>query len=297
MLVIFINIMTLYVSAMYRSTLLIVMAVNEIVMLIILYIWVFYMSNSLSLGFKNNTDTLRVDQKSALELIIKNRSILPISRFSLRVNITYSDSSMLDRLDIMLGAMPGESKIPLDIRMPYSGSAELEIKSIKIWDYLKIFSITKVVNIKHRVVVLPRLMPLSIHNDGIDSSGDLDDSDGSVSSVVGDFDSIREYNPGDTLKMIHWKVSCKSDDLFVKTYSDQSEKCEIINIDLQEIGGMDIESLDVVYTEIYNKIYSRIVNRIKVKVICNKAGEDVEYSIKDQIDLDRLFIQLESEAV
>ncbi|HRX16243.1 MAG TPA: DUF58 domain-containing protein [Spirochaetota bacterium] len=54
------------------------------------------------------------------------------------------------------------------------------------------------------------------------------------------FDAIREYQPGDDVKNIDWKVSARMRNLFVKQYQEERELNIVIMIDMS--GSMDFGS-------------------------------------------------------
>lgn len=108
-----------------------------------------------------------------------------------------------------------EIKIPVETSKV--GMVSILVSQIKFHDLLGFVSIVKEINTRCEVPVLPCSVtgikvPATPSGDGPDEYSEPD-LRGNLSS---DVKEIREYRPGDRLQRIHWKLSAKLDDLFVK---------------------------------------------------------------------------------
>ncbi|MDD6733589.1 MAG: DUF58 domain-containing protein [Lachnospiraceae bacterium] len=103
------------------------------------------------------------------------------------------------------------------------GMATFEICEIMLTDLLGFFIFLHPVQKRVDIPILPKEEEIEIptHNTLSDGMDEFEESDlkGNVSS---DIKEIREYHPGDRLQRIHWKLSAKLDDLFVKEMAHTS---------------------------------------------------------------------------
>ena len=112
------------------------------------------------------------------------------------------------------------------------GCIRFSTKYIKVYDFMGIFFIPVKVKFRANTIVLPKPMKPAL----------LPDSDSSV--IVGykakpgggfsDFYELRQYQSGDSLKNIHWKLSSKQDELIVREPCEPIFNKLIIKIELTD---------------------------------------------------------------
>lgn len=114
---------------------------------------------------------------------------------------------------------PSGSTVPLSLPVVYNycGLFRAEISEIKVYDYLHFVSFTKQADAHAQIHILPTstvevTYHPSFYAEGFDEYEAVSQK-GNVSSNVTD---VREYQPGDRLQKIHWKLSAKIDKLMVK---------------------------------------------------------------------------------
>ncbi len=102
---------------------------------------------------------------------------------------------------------------------PSCGMIDITFDKLIITDYLHLWTVELPVPAPVNVPVFPKEITLTKEVVIPDSTGEEDDvTDSPLGQLSRDIKDIREYIPGDQLKDIHWKVSAKKDDLFVKLY-------------------------------------------------------------------------------
>lgn len=175
------------------------------------------------------TDNLRVykNEKINLTVTIENSSILP----SPPVEIVLSENSALEcgakDLHREISVMPKQSDnicVSYTAKMWYP--TYIEIERIKIKDYIGLFSfdIANDVKMKFEVDIIPDIAEVPAAGEIIRSIGSISgDDDSEESSEIRSMSFTgnpgfehREYVPGDPIKRINWKISCKRDELLVR---------------------------------------------------------------------------------
>lgn len=105
----------------------------------------------------------------------------------------------------------------LPVTYAHCGLFQAKLSSIKVYDYLHFIALSKELDCHKQIVILPDSeVEVSYHPELYGEGFDEYESSlqrGNISSNVTD---IREYQPGDRLQKIHWKLSAKIDKLMVK---------------------------------------------------------------------------------
>lgn len=117
----------------------------------------------------------------------------------------------------------GNNELDFPFTVNKSGLYTCELSQIVIYDFLHLFLFKKKLDLHTELRVFPDTLPGAEKHDSIYSEGfdEFEESSkfGNVSSNVTD---IREYQPGDRLQKIHWKLSTKIDKLMVKENESNS---------------------------------------------------------------------------
>jgi hypothetical protein len=116
--------------------------------------------------------------------------------------------------------LPGLKKRSVRIRQsaPHCGLVVCTLKKVKLFDLLGVFALRKRAGKTAQVLVLPQNILL---NSELELEHPLmaQRKTASGGNPYGGYE-IREYRPGDSLRNIHWKLSAKLNDYFVKEYND-----------------------------------------------------------------------------
>ena len=114
-------------------------------------------------------------------------------------------------------------KVKVPVETSYIGMVKTTVQSVSVSDFLHFFTLTLPEKEVVEVPVFPTEseqedLPATPSSDGLDEFTESD-AKGNISS---DIKEIRLYQPGDRLQRIHWKLSAKLDDLFVKEMAHTS---------------------------------------------------------------------------
>ena len=161
------------------------------------------------------------------------------------------------------------------------GDVELTINKIKIYDYLNIFS-WKLMKKQDGgdVLVLPPMKEIFLEKDCLvgDDAGDSDKyspyKKGEDASEIFD---IREYEDGDKIQRIHWKLSYKKQTLMVKEYSLPLANATVIFVDfsLSRIDHDKEKLVSILVQGIYSISMELLENELSQRFVWYDANEDV----------------------
>lgn len=158
---------------------------------------------------------------------ISNTSGLPISnmRMYLVYKNEFEDSERAIKINTPIFSS-NEQVLCLKLRSEHSGRISVKIKKIRIFDMMRLFSL----RLRNKsndnmwstyIRVLPVIYPIDTQI-ALSSTSSFESNKYSKHNK-GDDNSeifeIREYNLGDRINRIHWKVTAKEGELFVKEFS------------------------------------------------------------------------------
>lgn len=180
-------------------------------------------------------------------------------------------------------------QIEVEIPCPHCGHYIVQIRKIKCYDLLNCFSLSRSVLLEQSYEVIPHYtdMDLSINQvwqfDEQGTSYHANQKGDDYSEIF----EIRSYHEGDELKHIHWNVSSKFQELFVKVGS--------LPVQQKIILAMEYRANDSFYDLQFDCFYSLCLTLIKrnilfeVVTICNSQQIYLQpiHSLEDILETTR----------
>lgn len=225
-----------------------------------------------------------------IRLVATNPSIYPFFRteaaFTLRNQ--YFKETKLRKIAIALSPKHTE-KMLIPIENGSIGMITFGLKYIELYDMLGFFSYKMEIDRDVNVPVLPVTREITELVPAPSYEGEEECVENSNKGMVSsDIKEIREYHEGDRLQRIHWKLSSKLDQLFVK----EPENTAVLSIVLlPEFTKSKIEDTISTLLSIVN-LLNKQENRFEVCVF-NSQTFDFEYVMStDEESLLNLFVVL-----
>ena len=167
---------------------------------------------------------------------LSNPTIIPISNIKLYLIYKNSYSSDKHSKEIIVSVdARTKTNVTFDLYSNYAGNLVITLKGVRVYDYLKLFSMKKRLKTEIKTAVLPFYYELG-EDDIVGHPARLLESDHYSPYKSGDDPSevfaIREYREGDRLQRIHWKLSRKQDQLMIKEFSDPINCSILLQVDL-----------------------------------------------------------------
>lgn len=164
---------------------------------------------------------------------IINESILPYP--FVETDIMLPNESTVRCIEKRIGinlAPFGYYNMTENVEFKYRGEYNIGISKIYIYDLFRMFRVAMNVDVFINVFVTPRRLFL----DSSANSAASDINTDSMKNVIGidrsELNDIRDYQNGDHMKTIHWKLSSKKQELMVKKFAMNSGKTVYIFVDI-----------------------------------------------------------------
>ncbi|MBB2181494.1 DUF58 domain-containing protein [Lachnospiraceae bacterium MD1] len=228
--------------------------------------YIFYVSRKIDCKLFCSVHVVNKGEAIPISVQIYNPTIFPISNIKLFLTYknTYSAKQYTKEIQISVDGRTGTS-VSSKIYSDFAGNIEITLKKIRIYDYIKLFSVRRKNCEKGIVAVLPSYYELMGNNFTL-KNNTIVESDHYSTVKSGDDPSevfaIREYKEGDRLQRIHWKLSMKQNQLMIKEFSDPLNCSVLLFVNLGVPQGNNVlfymdsileSALSLSYTLILNK--------------------------------------------
>lgn len=166
-------------------------------------------------------------------LSVKNRSVLPVFFCSVKLNVVNINFG-LENTQVRRFSLAGrtEKTVSIDVNCNYCGKYFIRAESVKLYDYMGIFSCKKVRNQKFQTCMYPQYYNVNSISQVMRTNYEKEKYfSHRKGQILSELLQYREYVPGDNLKLINWKVSCKSDELMVREFDTPTDNQLLIIFD------------------------------------------------------------------
>lgn len=144
-----------------------------------------------------------------------NRSALPLARVAVRVETRSLFTGELERCSLRFSGVVRRKSSRYLAGSDHCGVVELRAVKLKVCDCLGLISLRRPLPEPARLLVEPTPVspgPLNIP----ECPDDRREDPAQQGRGIGEDYELREYHPGDPMRMVHWKLSSKRDELIVR---------------------------------------------------------------------------------
>ena len=199
-----------------------VLLIVMIALPILMFVTTWITKRMISVEFAVKDKNASKNKDFSVQLVVNNRSIFPIGKAEAHIIYYNVFSNQTSSFDLYLPIQPRNSqRVTFQLRSKFCGIIKIKTSYLNIYDPLRIFKFKTGRNINTEVVIMPEGHEVSgiVHySDRVNEESDMFSEYRSGDDPSEVFD-LREYNPGDKLNRIHWKLSSKKDEFIVKEYS------------------------------------------------------------------------------
>lgn len=109
-----------------------------------------------------------------------------------------------------------------------AGFYEITISDVRLFDSFCLLYISSKISLTGIKIKMPSFHAAEIKEWNAQADSESTGEENGAHSEFGDMVSIREYIPGDSLRQMHFKLSAKFDDLYVKEYEAEETQEQIL---------------------------------------------------------------------
>lgn len=239
---------------------------STLLSLIISLGYLIYIRRKIAIEIRFNKDKLYTKEFCEFTIIIKNYSILPIPYIQI-FNKTLSDFEKKFKSDAVILEGDKNKRIKGELYFDIRGIYSFEVTEIVMKDFLYIFTTNFILKNSKNISVYPKVYSLIPKVfDGYNEMITVNSNRKNVEdeSAVRD---IRRYRIGDSLRNIHWKLSAKYGELYIKNFDYNSgERCSIL-LNMNKLDSIENDILEEKSIELCVALVNYLQNKgMKTKV-------------------------------
>ncbi len=173
---------------------------------------------TLSVRFAEKRAVHEKNEQFELPLMLHNHFIFPYAPAELDCLLPDNDTGLFLHKQVYVCVSPLKNmRIFVPCMHRYRGSYTAQIMRMSVYDPLKIIRLTRRLEAAQQLIILPR--KILLEDLGIVSGGDNGAApEQRRSTDREDLSHVREYMEGDTVQLIHWKLTAKLDEMMVKQF-------------------------------------------------------------------------------
>ena len=162
------------------------------------------------------------NQSFPVQLCIANKSFIPVGKAEAQIEYYNVFSNQISTFYLDMPIQPRNTqRITFQLDSKFCGIIKIKNVCIKVYDPMRLFGFRTGKNITAEIAIMPEIHDIS--GTVMDTDFICEESDVFSENKPGDDPSeifdLRDYNAGDKLNRIHWKLSSKKDEFIVKEYS------------------------------------------------------------------------------
>lgn len=235
-------------SVLYLGPFSVILLILLITVPVLMFLCLVYIRFNLKVSVQNTSNAYRRGMPQNIRLVVKNTGFLPVSRAatSIKCICHMTNTEVPVTLTFPIAAR-NTTTAEFSVFIPHCGRTSVSIKKLVFTDYIHLFNMRCRSDSQAELLVLPAAVDIDFP---ISLPGSETDEESSLYSKLkaGDDPSevyrIREYQPGDLQKRIHWKLSCRTDTVWVKEYSFPIQHRAAVILDYSYPDDNSLNALD-----------------------------------------------------
>lgn len=210
-------------------------------------------------------------EEDPFHLEVENRGPLPLLRLAVRTDVIHPWSGKRWRRWHRFSVKGRDfQEVQLELEQIPWGYLQIRADRLRLWDYLGLFSLGKRITVQRELCLFPRLLPAEVAVSGRTWSFRTDGevfSDSRPGDDPAEVFGFREYQPGDRLQQVHWKLSAKAANWMVRELSLPEIPRILFLADLHRVDGVSPERCNSFLTAMFS-----ISQALVLEGCCHELG-------------------------
>lgn len=205
---------------------------------VVMFVYTLILRNNLAITIKEKREMAIRGGVDEYCVQIENKTIVPVSAIKLQVAYQYDHYHVPSVFEHTVSVNSMEQKeLRGKIRLEHTGMLTIHLSHSYLYDPLRLFCVPLKQKAEQKIMVMPVLEEpdyysiYTTYDNLLESSEYSAQRPGEDASEIFD---VREYQQGDSLNRIHWKLSAKEDTLVVKEFSMPLSRSNCILLELNE---------------------------------------------------------------
>ena len=244
---------TVYIALIYNSMAFMLLTFMEVVLLVVSVSYLCVCKLAIRGKIEIPVGISEAGKENMVKIVLTNNKRFTVARMKAIVVVEDTITSTKKKSWMKLTAIPfGTISVTNNVTFPGTGNYNVILKKLRIYDITGIFYMDKKVNSLESVSIAPKICDVSVKlsepTKNFYGEADVYDENSPGHDKSGIF-QVREYQKGDRLQNIHWKMTAKQDELMVKEHL-LPKSCPIVFLlDFQPIKKSKKNRIEIAFLE------------------------------------------------
>lgn len=238
---------TAVVAGLTRSVPLTALCFAEVLAAVVSPALVWRFRRKLTASFVRKSGTALRGERTRCEVEVRNTSCLPVSRCAFRLRVRYASQGRFTARWLSGSCEEKSGRLEFDVTPPCCGLMTLWLDRLRVYGPFALASSWKPQWEQRRLAVLPpeRPMRLELRGPGTDAGSLAASRKGDPS---GSLFEVREALPGEPSRRVHWKLSARTDKLWLREPDREAGRSVRLALDRSDLRKRSVRELDAFYT-------------------------------------------------
>lgn len=226
-------------------------------------------------------------EENQWRITVYNTARLPLPRVKVRLTLHQTLTGVTMGKTIRYHRLPATLKDRLPMDTIHCGIWEASVRWVRVYDALGLIAIRRQVIVTAQAAVLPRSVEPEPLPQTAQSQGQTTAQRPRRGGGMGEEYELRTYQPGDPVRMIHWKLSSKSEELILREVLEHPEAMPVLTFD--HLGPLDL--LDGVLDRLWSLSHALLEQQKahEIQWVHPENGQPFRFILRGQGDLRRCF--------
>lgn len=243
--------LTYYLAGMYRYLPLMALCGIELILAAVSIPLSHRFCRALHPAFSQKSETAQAEATFPCIIRVAYSGRLPTGRFRVRLRTGYPTEKKQSVFQFSGKCAHGGQDFEFRFTAPYCGLLQIQLERLRAYDYFSLFFFQKRLSETMQVAVFPKRFAAKIDLSAWDGAGGQSTEERTISrpgDAHYEIRQIREYRPGDSMRHIHWNLSAKTDQLWLKEYERETDSTAHMVLDIISLAGPNIVEHSSFYT-------------------------------------------------
>lgn len=237
-----------YIAGRFKAEAILATVLASAIVGMVLLITVIYQAFVVKIDLKMERDFGKKEISLSGKIFLENRSFLPISKFLVCLEYFYEPYGKKEVQKIP-GVLDGRGtiEIPFSIQPMYSGTLNIIIYNIKVWDILGIFCKKRKIGKESKITIFPFGKVMKIKEDRLKSEVfSIQENEQNIlpGNNPPDVFQIHPYQQGEPLRTVHWKLTARLDEIMSRQYAEDMQILPVLYLQRAKAEGMNVKLVD-----------------------------------------------------
>ena len=234
-------IVAFFISQSFFSNLSYIVLIFLVLLPVFSFLYMLVLASFVSCKLSVSKTIMRKGEKFSYTIEFHNQSFFMAPFVCAELILPDSKGIRIFRKRMIFPLLPFENrKIQTTVSFKYRGLYPIRIETVRLTDVFGLFALRIPCNRQYTILTLPNTSLSEIGKIADGTDNDTTTKKTLFGNDKIEMTDVRNYLPGDSLKLVHWKLSSRHDDMIVKVFDQPADNKASVLVDFSAVvPGVD----------------------------------------------------------